>query len=77
MMGGKKKTAQQAPPINASSKDEENFIQYVSKPATINFPREIGIRWPTDRKLSLTRLTFRGRQFLKEAEAKEPAKGKH
>lgn len=30
MSGGSKKPAQQAPPINASSKDEENFIQYVS-----------------------------------------------
>jgi len=29
MMGGSKKPAQQAPPINAGSKDEENFIQYV------------------------------------------------
>jgi hypothetical protein len=29
MSGGKKTQAQQGPPINASSKDEENFIQYV------------------------------------------------
>lgn len=30
MMGGSKKTsANNQPPINASSKDEENFIQYV------------------------------------------------
>ncbi|TKA31491.1 hypothetical protein B0A50_02338 [Salinomyces thailandicus] len=30
MMGGSKKPAAgQAPPMNASSKDEENFIQYV------------------------------------------------
>lgn len=28
MSGGSKKPSQQAPPINASSKDEENFIQY-------------------------------------------------
>ena len=29
MMGGsKKEQAKQGPPINASSKDEENFIQY-------------------------------------------------
>ncbi|CAK4033389.1 hypothetical protein MYCFIDRAFT_103839 [Lecanosticta acicola] len=27
--GSKKQQAQQGPPINASSKDEENFIQYV------------------------------------------------
>ena len=30
--GGSKKPAQQTPPINASSKDEENFIQYVRQP---------------------------------------------
>lgn len=31
MMGGsKKEQAKQGPPINASSKDEENFIQYVA-----------------------------------------------
>ena len=30
MMGGKKKVASQIPPINASSKDEEDFIQYVT-----------------------------------------------
>lgn len=28
--GSKKPNAQQGPPINASSKDEENFIQYVA-----------------------------------------------
>lgn len=32
MMGGSKKRPELAPPINASSKDEENFIQYVAKP---------------------------------------------
>lgn len=29
MAGGKKSPVSQGPPINASSKDEENFIQYV------------------------------------------------
>ncbi|KAK4629296.1 hypothetical protein CLAFUW4_08455 [Fulvia fulva] len=33
MSGGSKKPAQQAPPINASSKDEENFIQQFLKEA--------------------------------------------
>ena len=28
-MGGKEKAKEQGPPINASSKDEEDFIQYV------------------------------------------------
>ena len=28
-MGGKKADAQKGPPINASSKDEEDFVQYV------------------------------------------------
>jgi hypothetical protein len=30
MTGGSKKPVEKAPPIQASSKDEENFIQYVS-----------------------------------------------
>ena len=35
MMGGsKKEQAKQGPPINASSKDEENFIQYVATEMT-------------------------------------------
>ena len=29
MMGGKKAVTQTTPPIKGSSKDEENFIQYV------------------------------------------------
>lgn len=29
MSGGKKADAQKGPPINASSKDEEDFVQYV------------------------------------------------
>lgn len=29
MMGGKKTETSKGPPLNASSKDEENFIQYV------------------------------------------------
>jgi hypothetical protein len=29
MSGGEKKKKEQGPPINASSKEEENFIQYV------------------------------------------------
>ncbi|KAF2774520.1 hypothetical protein EJ03DRAFT_323084 [Teratosphaeria nubilosa] len=33
LSGGSKKTAHQAPPINASSKDEENFIQEFLKSA--------------------------------------------
>ncbi|KAK5129942.1 hypothetical protein LTR08_002703 [Meristemomyces frigidus] len=33
MMGGKKAVAQQSPPVNASSKDEENFIQEFLKSA--------------------------------------------
>lgn len=28
-MGGKEKAKEQGPPINATSKDEEQFIQYV------------------------------------------------
>lgn len=28
-MGGKEKAKEQGPPINASSKDEEDFIQFV------------------------------------------------
>ena len=28
-MGGKEKSKEQGPPINAASKDEEQFIQYV------------------------------------------------
>lgn len=32
MMGGSKAKPSQAPPINATSKDEENFIQYVIPP---------------------------------------------
>lgn len=36
MRGGDKKK-QQGPPINATSKDEENFIQYVVE--TQNLPR--------------------------------------
>ncbi|KAL9083816.1 MAG: hypothetical protein Q9165_008375 [Trypethelium subeluteriae] len=31
---GSKKPAQQSPPINATSKDEENFIQYVNRCST-------------------------------------------
>ena len=31
MTGGKKAEAQKGPPINASSKDEESFIQYVHR----------------------------------------------
>ncbi|KAI9662898.1 MAG: hypothetical protein M1821_007945 [Bathelium mastoideum] len=34
---GGKKEAQQTPPINATSKDEENFIQYVEKNSVKNF----------------------------------------
>ncbi|WPG99183.1 Hypothetical protein R9X50_00199400 [Acrodontium crateriforme] len=33
MMGGSKKTIEKAPPINASSKDEENFITEFLKSA--------------------------------------------
>lgn len=29
-MGGKEKAKEQGPPINASSKDEEDFIQFVN-----------------------------------------------
>jgi F-type H+-transporting ATPase subunit k len=31
MSGGEKPKTAQGPPINASSKDEENFIQYVQR----------------------------------------------
>lgn len=34
MAGGKKSPATQSPPINAASKDEENFIQYVNNEET-------------------------------------------
>jgi F-type H+-transporting ATPase subunit k len=40
MRGGEKKTAQ-GPPINASSKDEEAFIQYGQKLVLF-------VRWTTD-----------------------------
>ena len=51
--GGQK--AQTTPPIQASSKDEENFIQSVSIPCA--FPR------------SMANNSYR--EFLKEAESKE------
>jgi hypothetical protein len=31
-MGGKPKEAQQTPPLNAKSQDEEKFIKYVNRP---------------------------------------------
>lgn len=31
-MGGKQKAKQEGPPINATSKDEEKFIQYAHAP---------------------------------------------
>ena len=37
-MGGEKKVKEQGPPINAGSKDEEAFIQYVNS----SFPGTVG-----------------------------------
>jgi len=66
MMGGSKKKAEQGPALNASSKDEEKFIQYVI--SNINLPGEGSIfririlEWATMANRWLCR------QFLKEAE---------
>ena len=40
MMGGKKPDNQKGPPINASSKAEEDFVQYVPNLYTRNNTRE-------------------------------------
>ncbi|KAK4498868.1 hypothetical protein PRZ48_009378 [Zasmidium cellare] len=40
--GSKKQSAQQGPPINASSKDEENFIQEFLKQAESEDTKEKG-----------------------------------
>ena len=70
-MGGKEVAKQQGPAINAASKDEEKFIQYVG-----SLPRE---RWG-GRGGGLERgekgLTGVDRDFLKNAQAEE-GKAKH
>jgi hypothetical protein len=70
LSGGKKKDAQQVPPINASSKDEENFIQYVHARgylpgALCDGEGERGVANKNDR------------EFLKNAEAENKDAKKH
>lgn len=63
-MSGKAKVKEQGPPINAASKDEEQFIQYVAPSYEI-------------RSWFYRRLLIRpGREFLKNAQAGEQ-KAKH
>ena len=38
-LGGKEKKKEQGPPINATSKDEEEFIQYADSPDEIGAER--------------------------------------
>jgi len=42
MSGGDKKKKEQGPPINASSKEEENFIQYVAHTHSILHSGSLG-----------------------------------
>ena len=79
MMGGKKAVTQTTPPIKGSSKDEENFIQYVTllheRVTDIYTPIGLMPRYWTVSDLGLYR------EFLKSAETsggKNPdLQGKH
>lgn len=53
LSGGSKKVAQQGPPINASSKGEEDFIQYVWTRDTLVVRRDTTRRqWRRDKRLT-------------------------
>ena len=45
-LGGKEKSKQQGPPINATNKDEEKFIQYVE----IFGAQSPSMPWPSKRR---------------------------
>jgi hypothetical protein len=63
MMGGKKTEPQRTPPINAGSKDEENFIQYANLQLSLSrFRFCSSFCSNTDQHI---------REFLKSAEAEE------
>lgn len=85
MTGGKKiANANQGPPINAASKDEENFIQYVFFPSMLgsgNWWWKIRIWNQKKKKDGLERTgkanhTFLHRKFL-EQEEKNSKNAKH
>lgn len=73
--GGEKPKTAQGPPINASSKDEENFVQYV--PHHRREPRTVDHQ--SDLNISLERVTdyVSHRNFMKEVDGgeKKPAAG--